>query len=162
MILPILPARRLTVRRTIDVGEESHVGEKSRGMPLRTQLVRFVVSGGLAAIVDFGILYLLMATGLNYVPAKACSWVAGTLTAYMINRRWTFNADKSAKRLAAVMALYGVTFVAQVGIFSVGYPYARTLLGDGLAAQAAAFVVAQGVATVINFIVQRGVIFRAR
>ena len=133
-------------------------------MALRTQVFRFVVSGGLAAIVDFGILYLLMAVGLNYIPAKACSWVAGTLTAYMINRRWTFSADKSTKRFAAVLVLYGITFVAQVGIFSVGYPYAQTLLGDlgdGLAAQAAAFVVAQGVATIINFIVQRWVIFRA-
>jgi len=131
-------------------------------MPLGTQLMRFVGSGVLAALVDFGILSLLMAFGLGYVPAKAISWVAGTLTAYVINRRWTFNASKSRRRLLAVLVLYGITFAAQVSIFSVGYPFAQAHLGNDLAARVVAFVVAQGVATVINFIVQRTVIFRDR
>ena len=128
---------------------------------LGTQLVRFVASGGLAALVDFGILSALMAFGVGYTPAKACSWVAGTLTAYAINRRWTFRAEPSARRFAVTMGLYAVTFAAQVGIFAAAYPAAVTWLGDELAGRVAAFVVAQGVATTINFVVQRTVIFRS-
>ena len=128
---------------------------------LRTQLVRFTLSGGLAALVDFGVLSALMALGMDATWAKACSWVAGTLTAYAINRRWTFQAESSGKRFAVTMGLYAVTFAAQVGIFAALFPAAVDWLGDELAGRVLAFVVAQGVATTINFIVQRMVIFRS-
>jgi len=131
-------------------------------MHLGRQLLRFTVAGGFAVLVDFGILSALMASGMNHTPAKACSWVVGTLTAYAINRRWTFKADASARRFAATMGLYGVTFVAQVGLFSVGYPVACAWIANELLARVVAFVVAQGVASLVNFSVQRHVIFRPR
>jgi putative flippase GtrA len=127
---------------------------------LRTQLVRFAAVGALSALVDFGVLWALMRFGFGYVAAKAVSFVAGTTTAYLLNRRWTFQADGSKRRFLAVMALYGLTFAVQVGIFAVGYPWALSLGRGQLFAQAATFVVAQGTATCVNFAVQRAVIFR--
>ena len=93
--------------------------ERASALPLRTQLVRFVLTGGLSALVDFGLLVLLMHLGLGHTPAKALSFVAGTTTAYLINRRWTFVAEPSRRRFAAVVVLYAVTFALQVGLFSV-------------------------------------------
>jgi putative flippase GtrA len=136
--------------------------EGSGPLDLRTQLVRFVLTGGLSAVVDFGLLVLLMAAGLSHTHAKALSFVAGTTTAYLINRRWTFRAEPSRRRFAAVVVLYALTFALQVGLFSVLFD---RLTGAGLGrltVQAVAFVVAQGVATTVNFVVQRGVIFRLR
>jgi putative flippase GtrA len=133
----------------------------SQRLALRTQLTRFVISGGLSAVVDFGLLVVLMnLAGLDHTPAKALSFVAGTTTAYLINRRWTFQADGSKRRFAAVMALYGLTFALQVGLFAVLYPWVLGLSGSQTAAQVVGFVIAQGVATTVNFIVQRGLIFR--
>lgn len=129
-------------------------------LPLTTQLLRFVATGGVSAVVDFGLLVLLMAVGLEHTSAKALSFIAGTTTAYLINRRWTFQAAPSKRRFAAVVVLYGLTFALQVGLFAVLYPWVLGLTGSILAAQAVAFVIAQGVATTVNFIVQRGVIFR--
>ncbi len=129
-------------------------------MPLRTQLVRFVATGGMSAVVDFGLLVVLMAVGLGHTPAKALSFVAGTTTAYLINRRWTFQAEPSKRRFAAVVVLYGLTFALQVGLFAVLFPWALGLTGSVTAAQVVGFVIAQGVATTVNFIVQRGLIFR--
>ena len=123
--------------------------------------MRFVVSGGLAAVVDFGLLVVLMnLAGLDHTPAKALSFVAGTTTAYLINRRWTFKAEPSKRRFAAVVLLYGVTFILQVGLFAVGFPWLLGLSGSQTVAQVVGFVIAQGVATTVNFIVQRGLIFR--
>ncbi|NGP07831.1 GtrA family protein [Rhodococcus sp. 14C212] len=127
-------------------------------LDLKTQIVRFVLTGGLSAIVDFGLYVLLLAVGLHVNVAKSLSFVAGTTTAYLINRRWTFKAEPSRARFVAVVILYAVTYAVQVGINYVLY--------DALPAEwwrvPLAFVVAQGTATVINFVVQRAVIFRLR
>jgi putative flippase GtrA len=128
---------------------------------LRTQLVRFVAAGVISAVVDFGVLWLLMRLGLDHTPAKAVSFVAGTTTAYLINRRWTFGSAGSARTFLSVMALYGTTFVVQVGLFAVLYPPLERQWGVTVA-QVVGFVIAQGVATTVNFIVQRAVIFRHR
>jgi putative flippase GtrA len=122
------------------------------------QAGRFLVVGGIAAGVDFGLLWVLMAVGLNHVTAKALSWLAGTATAYIGNRRWTFRAPPSGQRLVAVAGLYGTTFLVQVALFAGLYPPLARWWGRS-GAQVTAFVIAQAVATVTNFIVQRWFIF---
>ena len=135
---------------------ELPVDERESALPLSAQLTRFIITGGFSAIVDFGILAL----GLGHTSAKALSFIAGTTTAYLINRRWTFRASPSTRRFIAVVVLYAVTFALQVGLFSVLFSL-LTAQGLGrLPVQIIAFVIAQGVATTVNFIVQRSVIFK--
>lgn len=123
---------------------------------LSTQLTRFVLVGGFAAVVDYGSYQTLLALGLWVHLAKALGFIAGTTTAYLINRRWTFQSQGSRTQFASVMALYGITFIVQVGMNAVMLAVLPPIRGE----ITCAFVVAQGTATCINFIVQRTVIFR--
>ena len=127
-------------------------------LSLGTQVWRFIVTGGLSAIVDFGLYVAFLAVGLHVNVAKTLSFIAGTTTAYLINRRWTFQAPPSTARFIAVCALYAVTYAAQVGINYLLY----VAWEDKPWRVPVAFVIAQGTATVINFVVQRAVIFKIR
>ena len=139
---------------------ELPLDERESSLGLRDQLVRFVITGGLSAVVDFGLLVILMALGLSHTPAKSISFVAGTTTAYLINRRWTFRAEPSKRRFLAVVVLYALTFALQVGLVSVLFEFLAARGLSRLTVQIIAFVIAQGVATTVNFVIQRSVIFR--
>ena len=123
---------------------------------LTTQLTRFALVGGVAAVVDYGSYQTLLATGMWIHLAKALAFVAGTGTAYLINRRWTFQARGGGAQFASVMTLYGITFTVQVGMNAVLLALLPTMTGE----ITLAFIAAQGTATCINFVVQRTIIFR--
>ncbi|GAB2666299.1 GtrA family protein [Gordonia jinhuaensis] len=131
--------------------------EASTNVDLKTQIIRFIVTGVGSGVLDFGLTLILQyGVGAPEWLAKTCGWILGTTAAYLVNRRWTFRATPSARRFIAVALLYLCTFGIQVGIYS------------GLAQvwperpiySLFAYVIAQGTATVINFVVQRMVIFK--
>jgi len=125
-------------------------------LPLRTQLIRFVLIGGLSAVVDFGTYQLMLHFGVYIHLAKAISFVLGTTTAYVLNRRWTFQAGGGGKQFASVFGLYALTFAVQLGVNAL----VLTFVPESFWGTTIAYVIAQGTATVINFIVQRTLIFR--
>lgn len=151
-----------SLRGSVDPLEPRHESDPANPTDFKTQVLRFFLTGVLSAVVDYGLLQLMMAFGMDYGLAKALSFVAGTLTAYSLNRRWTFRAEPSRARFLVTMALYAVMFGVQWGLFMLLTPWFEGLGWSTFWATTAAYVIAQGVATVTNFIVQRTVIFRVR
>ncbi|PXY31855.1 GtrA family protein [Prauserella muralis] len=125
---------------------------------LMAQLVRFALIGGFCALVDSGIYWLLLELGLWVHLAKAISFIAGTTTAYFLNRRFTFKAAQKggAGQIGGFMLLYTVTFFVNVGTNAL----ALHLLPDFTWRVALAWIIAQGTATTINFVMLKWVVFR--
>lgn len=131
--------------------------EASTDVDFTTQILRFLITGAGSAVLDYGLTMLLQhGLGAPFALSKAAGFILGTTVAYLINRRWTFRAEPSAARFVAVVVLYAVTFAVNVSLYALlSDIWAETVLYSTLA-----FVIAQGVATVINFVVQRLVIFK--
>lgn len=124
---------------------------------LLQQITRFVAVGVVAALVDFGVYHLMLHLGLVVPVSKGISFILGTTTAYLLNRRFTFTGETGGRgRFAAFVALYGVTFVVNVGVNSLSL----ALLPQIAFQTTIAWVIAQGTATVINFVMLRTVVFR--
>nr|WP_304503520.1 GtrA family protein [Corynebacterium lemuris] len=128
---------------------------------MRIQAIRFIISGGVSAVVDLGLTFILQVLlGTGPVAARSVGFIFGTTTAYLINRRWTFQAEPSLRRFLQVAGLYTITYFVNVGLHAVFYRLFTDWDWANSVAVIIAFLIAQGTATVINFIVQRAFIFR--
>ena len=129
---------------------------------LKTQLTRFVLVGIFTAILDYSVTMLLTYFGLHRSAAKAIGWVFGTVAAYLVNARWTFGAKISGKTAISVALLYASTFAVQNVLYWLLNSPLQALGFDGLVKDTIAFVIAQGVATVTNFVIQRVFVFKTK
>lgn len=124
------------------------------------QLVRFVVVGGFCALLDFGTYQGLRALGMEAAPlvdlARAISFIIGTTTAYLLNKRFTFDAARGGVRqVSSFMLLYGTTFLVAVGVNR----WMLQLLPDSAWQSTLAWAISQGTATTINFVLLKLVVF---
>lgn len=120
------------------------------------QAVRFVLFGVLSAGVDYGVYQLFLHIGTWPSVSKAISFVCGTVTAYVLNRRWTFDSAGGAAPATRFALLYSTTFFVNVGVNELGL---HTLTHHTWRVPVS-WVIAQAVATVINFVMLRTVVFR--
>jgi putative flippase GtrA len=124
---------------------------------LAAQLSRFVAVGVFSALVDFSVYLGLLTLGTWVHGAKAISFILGTTTAYLLNRRFTFSSSTGGKtRLAGFMLLYGTTLAINTGMNGL----MLTVLPELPYRVSIAWVIAQGTATAINFVMLRTVVFR--
>ncbi|WP_425546433.1 GtrA family protein [Amycolatopsis minnesotensis] len=133
--------------------------EERQSPGLVGQLIRFVLIGGFCALVDSGIYWLLLQTGLWVHFAKAISFIAGTTTAYFLNKRFTFSGGVKGgmAQVGGFVLLYTVTFFVNVGVNAL----MLAVLPEFRWKVALSWVIAQGMSTLINFVMLRLVIFRA-
>ena len=90
--------REVRVNHTASPGlcsgsEVNQHGFRGRTVPLALELVRYTVAGGLASIVDVGMLLVLtQGLGVYYLHAAAIAFGLGLLTSYLLSIAWVFQA----------------------------------------------------------------------
>ncbi|GHT36330.1 hypothetical protein AGMMS49574_27890 [Bacteroidia bacterium] len=83
------------------------------------QLFRYSFVGGLAFVVDFGLLYLLTEfAGFHYLWSATISFIAGLIVNYFISTFWVFGASSFNKKIEFLLfALVGVVGLGLNNLF---------------------------------------------
>lgn len=147
---------------TKSVPSEPGISEqRSRSRVVLRQLARFVIVGLICAVLDFSTYKGFLALRMDFSPlvdiARGVSFVVGTTAAYWLNKHFTFGAPGGIRQASGFTLLYGSTFAVAVG--------ANSVLLHSLPAAAGwrenlAWAISQAMATSINFIMLRLVVFR--
>ena len=119
----------------------------------KKEMLRFLVSGGLAVLTDLLSYYLLVET-LSTDSAKAISFVLGSIVAFFMNKLWTFESNnQTSTAILQFSVLYTVTFFANVAVnhMVLHFVFNVTLI---------AFIFATVTSTVLNFVGMKFWVFR--
>lgn len=126
-----------------------------QGRTLFGQATRFIVVGLMAAVVDLGVYQLGLHLGLWIHLARAASFICGTTTAYILNRRWAFQASGGPRQSTRFALLYGSTFFLILSINAL----ALSVLPVATWTMTLAWLISQGFGTIWNFLMLRTVVF---
>jgi putative flippase GtrA len=76
------------------------------------QLIRYVISGGVAFCIDFGLLYTLTEYGgINYNISNVISVIASTSASYLLNTLWVFNNRRFKNIKSEILIFFGINGV---------------------------------------------------
>ncbi len=85
---------------------------------LLIQLIRYVVVGGVAFLVDWGLLYILTEfVGLHYLLSATLSFLAGLVVNYVLSTYWIFRHSKLSNQWAEFI-IYSIIDVVGVGLIN--------------------------------------------
>ena len=116
------------------------------------ELLRFLVGGGSAVVVDFVTYKIFLLVGLDVSVAKAVSYVCGAAVGFIINKLWTFESKKFSKsEIVKYIVLYAFSALINSGV--------NKLVILIFNIEILAFLCATGVSTVINFLGQKFFVF---
>ena len=122
---------------------------------LRSQLLRYLMVGGLAVAIDAGVYFGLISWGLlEPTWAKRVSFSAGAIWGFFANKFFTFEQRAFTLHEPLLFIL----------VYLVGW-FLNSIIHDGvlylLHAKWMAFLIATGVSTCTNFAGQKWLVFRA-
>ena len=76
---------------------------------LINQILKFGVVGGIAFVIDYGILFLLAKViGLNELISAAISFIISLTFNYFLSTKWVFEAKKQTPKEVIIFALLSV------------------------------------------------------
>lgn len=116
-------------------------------------VVRFLIVGGTSTIIDY-LIYMVISTKLNLLLSKCISMLIACIFSFIANKNWTFrNKDKENYKM--VLKFVGAQII-NIGV-NTGINY---LMYNLTHSKTIAFVIATFIAMIINYLLQRFVVFK--
>ncbi len=123
--------------------------------------VKYCIVGGTAAVVDFGVLFILTELFLGveyYLVSATISFILSALTNYALNRRWTFRSSgKKRKQIPIFFAVATMGLLINNSIMYVGME--KLLLKNIQYGYLVAKVIATGLVLIWNFLGNKYITF---
>ncbi len=124
---------------------------------LAQQFSRYLVVGGLASVVDFGLLYLLTEfAGIHYLISAAIAFLFGLLTNYYLSRLWVFNR-RTLKSVSMELVVFTGIGVVGLALNEVIIWFAREKIHFHYMMAKA---ISAGILLIWNFGARKSVLFR--
>lgn len=123
--------------------------------------LRFGLVGGMNTAIDFGLLFLLVALGLDKIPSNYISTTVAFLVSFAANRSYTFRSKGDAKKQFlpfVTVTLFGL-WVLQPIIISLSTPALEEMFDPSLSLFAAK-VAATVVTLVWNYLLYKRFVFK--
>ena len=117
------------------------------------EILKFLIGGGSAVIVDYIVYQLLMYIGASISISKAISYITGASVGFLINKLWTFESKHfSSLEIIKYILLYACSACANTIVNKfVLWLFCWELF---------AFLCATGTSTIMNFIGQKFFVFK--
>jgi len=93
------------------------------------QFLLYVTGGVLSALVDIGLLQLLLQAGVHYTAAASAGFAAGLLVNFAFHSGVTFSTSANPGSLARYLCLVGLNYLLTLGCVAL----AQATLGNPLA-----------------------------
>jgi putative flippase GtrA len=106
---------------------------------LISKLLRYAITGGIAAIVDVGVFALLIKVDLGIAPASVLSFCLAALVNYRLTSQFVFSQDATIYGFTRFLVAAGIGLAANVGVTLIGAfvlglpPLIAKLVGIGTA-----------------------------
>lgn len=121
---------------------------------VRIQFLKFIGVGVLNTLISLLVIYLLMQLGSDYKLANLAGYVAGVINSFIWNKRWVFDSRKSVWR---ELFWFGISFII---CFALQYMILLVLVEQFNWNKYFSQLIAMGVYTVANFVLNRLITFR--
>ncbi len=126
------------------------------------QFVKFVIAGGIAAVVNFGS-RIVLSRWMPYVPAIVVAYCIGMLTAFIINKLFVFqDSDRGLHHQVSWFIAVNVAAVVQTVLISVLFAdYLFPLANMGWHPEAAAHAIGLAIPVFTSYVGHKYITFRA-
>ncbi|MGL4294013.1 MAG: GtrA family protein [Bacteroidales bacterium] len=121
---------------------------------LKIQFLKFLGIGVLNTLVTLFVIYILMSLNVNYKLSNLIGYIAGVVNSFVWNKTWVFGSKNNIFReiagfLFSFCICYGIQYLMLM--WMVEYRLWNTYLAQ---------LIAMGVYTVLNFLMNRFITFR--
>lgn len=119
----------------------------------KKELLRFLVGGGSAVMVDYIAYQIFMYVGIDRNISKGISFICGSIVGFLLNKLWTFESSNFKKsEIVRYIILYSCTACINALVNK------GVLMGTSI--ELLGFLCATAISTILNFLGQKYFVFQ--
>lgn len=119
------------------------------------KIMRFVIVGGLSTLIDF-VIYMLLSNHIDITVSKMTSMTIASVFSFFVQKNWTFSNKNDVG--VKMVSLFIVSQLINIGVNTA----TNTLCFNLTANKIISFVIATGVAMIVNYLLQNYIVFRKK